>query len=197
MTMAVAAPVETLSAGEKRHLAALERRVEQGLQTFKEVGFALLEIRDSRLYRETHTSFEAYALDRWKLDKTRAYQFIGAAEVVKLLGEPEELTNEAQTRELVSLFHDDPEAVQTVWDLVEERVAESGTPVTAAVIRQARRDVVNPSGPPPPTLTERIMAEFARLTTLVVQWQGAKPAPRRADKVAVKAALDKLTDLLG
>ena len=41
-----------LSAVETGRLAALEQTIERGLQTFVEVGTALLEIRDSRLYRQ-------------------------------------------------------------------------------------------------------------------------------------------------
>ena len=43
-----------------RRLAELELVIERGLKTFVEVGAALLGIRDGRLYRETHATFEDY-----------------------------------------------------------------------------------------------------------------------------------------
>jgi hypothetical protein len=47
-------------------LAHLEGVIERGLQTFIEVGEALLRIREERLYREAgYSSFEAYCQQRW------------------------------------------------------------------------------------------------------------------------------------
>ena len=75
-------PVMDLTPSEKRHLGALEKRIAAGLQTFREVGASLLEIRDSRLYRETHATFEAYCAERWGMNRVRAYQLIDSAKVV-------------------------------------------------------------------------------------------------------------------
>ena len=49
---------ETLSAAEAGRLQELETTIERGLQTFIEVGEALREIRDHRLYRGDHPTFE-------------------------------------------------------------------------------------------------------------------------------------------
>jgi hypothetical protein len=49
-----------LSLAQKSRRTELENVIERGLSTFVEVGNALLEIRDSKLYRETHPTFEAY-----------------------------------------------------------------------------------------------------------------------------------------
>jgi hypothetical protein len=72
---------------EADHLSALEKTIENGLQTFVEVGTALLEIRDSRLYRQTFNTFEDYCRDRWGIERRRAYQLMDAAQVVGNLGE--------------------------------------------------------------------------------------------------------------
>ena len=66
-------------------LPELERVIERGQQTFIEVGRALLEIRDRRLYRETHATFEAYCRERWGWSRQRANQHIDAAHVVNAL----------------------------------------------------------------------------------------------------------------
>ena len=61
-------------------LAECEKVVERGLATFVVVGEALARIRDGRLYRESHKTFEAYCDERWGMSRPRAYQFIAAAD---------------------------------------------------------------------------------------------------------------------
>jgi hypothetical protein len=63
-------------------LGELEGVIERGLATFVDVGAALLEIRDSRLYRESHATFEDYCRERWGLSTTFAYDIIISAKVV-------------------------------------------------------------------------------------------------------------------
>jgi hypothetical protein len=102
-----------LSTSETRRLAELETVIERGLQTFIEVGSALMEIRDSRLYRQTHATFEEYCQERWDLRKSRIYQLMDAAEVVENLksstivelssGNTPLPANEAQARPLAKL----------------------------------------------------------------------------------------------
>jgi hypothetical protein len=97
---------------ERFRLSELEIVIEGGLQTFVDVGLALGEIRDSRLYRETHATFEDYCLERWKFTGRRGRQLIAAAEI----GTVVPVENEAQARELVPLLRDHgPEAVAEAW----------------------------------------------------------------------------------
>lgn len=74
-----------LTTTEATRLAELEIVIERGLQTFIEVGSALMEIRNSRLYRQTHATFEEYCQERWDLRRSRTYQLMDAAEVVENL----------------------------------------------------------------------------------------------------------------
>lgn len=182
-----------LTPAEKRHLQSLERKIDRGLQTFREVGEALMEVRDSRLYRETHASFESYCGDRWQLSRDRAYQLIGAVEVVHALGDPESITNEAQARELVPLMREDPEALKTVWARVQDRTIEgTGHPVTATMIRQVKAEVLAPTpSPRPATDTERVVNLIERTTAAIERWTATKPKAR--DRRAVGAALSQLT----
>jgi hypothetical protein len=55
---------DVLSAGDREALSAYEAVIEAGLTAFVQVGLALLAIRDRRLYRETHHSFETYLEER-------------------------------------------------------------------------------------------------------------------------------------
>lgn len=191
VTAVTEAPVNGLTAGEKRHLGALEKRIASGLQTFREVGAALLEIRDSRLYRETHATFEAYCNERWALPRARAYQLIDSAKVVLALGDPEELTNEAQARELAAL--PDPSTMKTVWKAAEERAEKENRPVTAALIRQVRTEVTTPDNVAhAETPTDRLMASIGRLVTQHASWKATKPTIGERNRV--KAAFGKLLE---
>lgn len=97
-------PEEPLTTAEKHELVKLEHRIEQGLAIFIDVGNALLNIRDQRLYRGTHSAFDAYCRERWGFSKTQANRFIAASEVAKNLApigvSP---TSESQVRLLASL----------------------------------------------------------------------------------------------
>jgi hypothetical protein len=74
-----------LSVVEVQRLEALESVIDAGMQTFVHVGNALLEIRDNRLYRNTHRTFEEYCRERWEFSKSHASRLISAAEVVEVL----------------------------------------------------------------------------------------------------------------
>ncbi len=71
-----------LVAVEVACLTNLEEVIERGLHTFVEVGEALREIRDRRLYRQTHSTFKAYCDERWGFSDSRGRQLIAAAKTV-------------------------------------------------------------------------------------------------------------------
>lgn len=80
---ATEAAMEAITRTEADHLAACEEVIERGLRGFIEVGRALLAIRDQRLYRATHTSFESYLQERWGIGRRRGDQLCAASEVVQ------------------------------------------------------------------------------------------------------------------
>lgn len=116
-----------LAVAEAARLAELEQVVERGLQTFVDVGQALLEIRRRELYRATHGSFESYCRARWNLTGRRGRQLIAAAEVGTIVPVP----NEGQARELVPLL-DEPDQLRDAW-----AEASANGDVTAAKVRAA------------------------------------------------------------
>lgn len=71
----------TLNVLENKELRKCEATIEEGKKTFIEVGNALATIRDKKLYRASHRTFEAYTKARWGYAKSRAYQLIEAAGV--------------------------------------------------------------------------------------------------------------------
>ena len=113
-----------LAQTEAHRLAACEATITQGLQTFYDVGTALLEIRDSRLYRAEHPTFEAYCRERWGMERRRAYQLIEAAEafesVQNFTHSPP--ANEAQARPLAAVA---PEARAEVLTLAAPKFTQT------------------------------------------------------------------------
>lgn len=114
-------------------LTELEKTIEQGLQTFVEVGTALMEIRDKRLYRGVgfHT-FEDYCRERWKWSRVHAHRHIQAAKVVALLPTGNKPKSERQARELVGLK---PSQIKQIAEKVDFTAA------TAKDVRQLVRRV--------------------------------------------------------
>lgn len=134
---------DKLTEAEAIQLVTHEAAIERGLETFYEVGAALLAIRDARLYRGPYETFEQYCLQRWGIARRTAYQFIDAAAVVENVRNcaHQPPTTESQARELVALKHD-PVAQRAAWTAATE-IAPSGE-VTARHVRDvvsAVRDV--------------------------------------------------------
>lgn len=57
--------------------------IERGIQTYLEVGAALREIRDSRLYKKNYSSFEEYCRTRWGWGDRKVNEDIQALEYVE------------------------------------------------------------------------------------------------------------------
>lgn len=124
-------PRRRLSPVERRDLHGLEVRVSAGLRTFLDVGQALAEIRDRRLYAEHHDTFESYCRERWGMSKTHANRLIASAATMEMLdGVEARPSNEAQVRPLTLLPADQQAAA---W---ERAVEAAGGPsrVTAAAV---------------------------------------------------------------
>lgn len=121
-----------LTSSEHDTLEFCERRIAAGIESFRDVGLALKSIRDARLYRATHATFEDYCRERWSFTKSHGNNLILAAVTIELL--PEDLAtvvakSAKATRELSKV---EPEKREEV---VKE-AAKSGK-VTAKAIREA------------------------------------------------------------
>lgn len=96
--------MEQLTLIEQDRLEHQEQIIERGLKTFYEVGGALSIIRDDRLYRKTHKTFEDYCQDRWGISRVHAHRLIGASDVIdNLLPIGNKPTTESQARPLSRL----------------------------------------------------------------------------------------------
>lgn len=122
-----------LSPRENKELRRLEDVIEAGLRTFIEVGRALIDIRDQRLYRGAHATFDDYCRDRWGMSKTHANRLIASAVTVENLGDVDILpANEAQVRPLTLL---PPDRQQEAWEKAVETVG-GVRKITASVVSQ-------------------------------------------------------------
>ena len=71
--------MKQLAIQEVADLEQHEAVIERGLKTFVDVGNALMAIRDGRLYREQHATFEDYCHGRWGMNRGHANRLIRAS----------------------------------------------------------------------------------------------------------------------
>ncbi len=119
-----------LSKGEKERLDYLLVVVDENIKGFLKVGAALMEIREGRLYRETHLKFETFCSDIWDMSRRNADRLISAKEVTDNL-RPMGLVlgNERQARPLTSLETEDQitvaERILTIKEKYETKITAS------------------------------------------------------------------------
>lgn len=121
-----------------RSLEELESIIEHGLETFVEVGQALLEIRDGRKYRERNfMTFDDYCKERWNFARQRAYELMEAAHVTVLVSEISDIpvTRESHAAALAPL-REQPATMAEAWTEAQERATAEDKPVTAALVRE-------------------------------------------------------------
>ncbi len=115
---------------EAERLEELEKTIARGKKTFVEVGLALAEIRDLRLYKREYGGFEEYCQKKWGWEKRYTNYVIAGAEAVRSL--PEKLgtivPTEAAARELAKV-----EPSQRAG--VVQAIVDQGKPVTAVAIK--------------------------------------------------------------
>lgn len=131
--------LEELTPDEEKERHRLEIKIDRAIS---ESWLALKQLRDRRLYRSTHKTFEEYALERFGYNRAHAYRLINAAVVLENLSRiqiEDDLSpnwrqklpiSESQCRELAKL----PSKQQPfAWDQVLE--VSNGKAPTAKVVR--------------------------------------------------------------
>src|SRR5262249_16640067 len=78
-------------------LQELEVVIERGVKAFIEVGNALLEIREKRLYKEKYPTFEEYLDQRWGLKRQRGYELMEAAQIATAVSEISDIRVERES----------------------------------------------------------------------------------------------------
>jgi phage host-nuclease inhibitor protein Gam len=126
-----------INENEKKRFQECEIVIKTGINTFIEVGKALLEIRDNKYYRENYDTFEDYCQEKWQIGKAYAYRYISAFEITNNLSPMGDILplpeNERQIRALSTLSPDDQ---RQVWQLVYEMSQLLNKPITASMVKQ-------------------------------------------------------------
>jgi hypothetical protein len=134
--------VQPLTSDETALLADLEQIIDCGRRSFIGVGTALATIRDSKLYRQTHDTFEAYCKSRWQIGRAHAYRQIEAAETLEILSPIGDKlpTTESQVRPLLQFVLQDRSAV---WQVVAKQLP--GERLTAGKIGEVVKWLIRDS----------------------------------------------------
>lgn len=126
-----------LAANDAADFTRLDTVVSRGLASFVEVGRALQEIQQRKLYRAQYKTFESYVKQRHELSSRRAYQLIDAAGTVSQLENVKNFSQvpstESHAKELSTVPEDD---LPEVWSGIVERSETEGVPITARLIRE-------------------------------------------------------------
>lgn len=154
-----------LTLEENTKLDWLEGVIEKGKKTFIDVGMALTEIRDKRLYRKSFNTFEAYCQERWGFSRQFASLQIQSAEIASSLSSILDIPNGSTAEQFVSV---PKEQRQEVAETAKKIAAEKGRDTInsrdvkeakEAVFDTVQKPVINKSRetwpePPKPVLTE-------------------------------------------
>lgn len=141
-----------LNTVELDRLSLCESVIEKGLNTFVEVGNALFEIRNNKLYRDKFTTFESYCRDRWNLKRQRAYELMDAAAVVNTLSEISDKNEQDSQVSIIvptkeshaaALSKVTEEFRSEVWEKALEKNQSSGKVITAKMIDNIAKELGN------------------------------------------------------
>lgn len=149
-------------------LSKLEDVIERHLIGFIEVGKALTEIRDDKLYRLTHPTFEEWAKGRFNISRRRAYELMTATAVQDQLvrhGAQILPANERQSRALSSV----PEGRRpAAWEIAVGLAGDDD--LTEKHVRQGVREM---------NRRDRVqgLKDISDAAPAVVGFDGLKPAP--------------------
>ena len=133
---------ELLSVWERQLRDRLEDKVDRAFYT---LGKSLRELRDRRLYRETHSSFVDYLKDRFRFSKPHAYRLIDAANITDNI-QRSPIWRQTQTNVLLpnkesqirGLIQFEPQQQPEIWF---EAVSKSkGKQPTGKIVRQTIKE---------------------------------------------------------
>jgi hypothetical protein len=190
----LAVALSVLSMEESQTLSEQERIILSGERSHVETGRALAKIRDERLYRDHHKTFEAYCRGRWGFSRKRAYQLMGAAERATLLSTIVDTvapSNESQVRPLVG--RPDDEAIE-IWKLANSMAA--GAPVTGRLVKQAIKSLlgeVPKPAKPLADLLESVLRSCQNLASHVGDTDLSRLDPK--DKARIAEVIEAVLEL--
>lgn len=141
--------MEVIVSKNRTELERLEGIIARNLQSFYEVGRALMEIRDKGLYRDVlgYQTFEEYCRVKWDFTRMYAHYLIESSKVIENVNHGLQSSvlpaNERQTRPLARL---EPEKQKEAWQKAVETAPEGK--VTAAHVYKIVKDMNEPHKEP-------------------------------------------------
>jgi hypothetical protein len=127
--------VEELSAEDYLALLTNEQIIRDEFRNSIDVGLALIEIRDRRLYRIEFGSFAEYYVKKWRFDKRKVYFLTATAEVHRAITTGTNLPLPEYASQMRPLLGLTPDQVRLAW---EHAAQEAGTgPITPRRVRAA------------------------------------------------------------
>jgi len=188
--------LKELTTTETTRLTELEQVVQRGQQTFIEVGNALAEIRDSKLYRQTHKTFEAYCKEKWDWTRMQASRLIRAADTAENVTHGlQKPTSERQIRPLTGDYLTSDEKYES-WCKANEIADKKGVSVTGKIVQEAV-DEIKPKNEPALTseqLDRMINEDFAQRAILMLNDINVKGYGARDALLSVINHCNKLLD---
>ncbi len=150
---------------QQERLSYLETIIAGKQRDFYEIGKALSEIKQARLYRASlYDSFENYVKARWDMGRSQAYRLIDAYQVIGNLSPIGDKLpiNESQTRPLAGLS---PMEQRAAW----KRFLATGKELTASNIK-ASVNAGKPSCPSEPLeMSERITESYMAAVSAMLE----------------------------
>ena len=132
-----------LTKKEQKRRDELEGVIVKGMRAFVEVGLALREIKETRLWRTTHTNFDDYCLEMHEMVARRGNQLVVSAGVMENLQSGNNCShfkrlpiNEAQVRPLTGFT---PEEQIEIWKEVDATPSE--IQITARLVKKTAEQV--------------------------------------------------------
>lgn len=172
--------METAIARNTSELERLEGIITRNLQSFYEVGRALMEIRDRGYYRDVlgFDTFEAYCKSKWDFSRSYAYRLIDSANVIEVVSPiGNKPLNESQTRPLVNLA---PAQQREAWQKAVETAPEGK--VTAAHVYKIVKGMTEPEKPAPPPKPQEPSDAMAFAAIAISQLERIHPKdPKRSE----------------
>jgi len=172
--------------------------IEKGWKTFLEVGLALKKVRESRLYREDHDTWEAFCRAVVGISKTEANRQILDAEVVDDLKAPNGVIAEApssrsQVRALARLKK--PEDRREAWRRVCETTELTGRPATADLVTDVVEAIRGDADPPPASSHPPDETSASKPATAMDVIERLRAASRAQDWTIVDEVIEHLAAL--
>jgi hypothetical protein len=175
--------VNDLTKPERIQLEELETVISNGIQTFAEVGNALLAIREAKLYRAENGTFEAYCKTRWGFARTYAHYLIEGAKVaenIRVHNCEQIPVSEAVARPLTKL----PAAEQpAAWQAATDKAKSENRPVTARDVEEViEKRVADPLDNPKAQTSNKAAEVYTSETMVGLKryWKQANKKERTA-----------------